>query len=75
MNLADIDVRIEYANMATLNKIRAWARKNGATVKVQRYARDAYEGHVTIHSPWDEGAHVARAKAEDLRVLISRKGT
>ena len=69
-DLASIDVRIEYANMAKMNKIRAWARKNGATVNVQRYARDAYEGSVKIHSPWNEGRGIVDGKAAELRALI-----
>ena len=72
-DLASISVRIEYANMAKMNKIRAWARKNGATVKVQRYARDAYEGHVVIHAAWNEGVAITGAKANALRALISGK--
>ena len=72
-DLASVHVQIPYANMALMNKIRAWARKNNATVKVQRYARDAYEGHVVVHSPWDEGAGVAQSKAIALRALIAAK--
>ncbi len=50
-----VKVRIEYADMAKMNKIRAAARKHGATVHAQRYARDAYEGYVSVSSPWNEG--------------------
>lgn len=67
-------VNIDYANMALLNKIRAWARKNNATVKVQRYARDAYEGEVVIHGSPDEGLAVTGAKAVELRALIKEWG-
>jgi hypothetical protein len=56
--------------MAKMNKIRAWARKNGATVKAARYARDAYEGVVVIPSPWNEGAAVADSKVAALRALL-----
>lgn len=62
---ASINVKIDYANLAKMNKIRAAARKHGGTVVVQRYARDAYEGHVKVHTTWDEGsgAHWARVAA------------
>jgi len=73
-DFGSINVQIKYANLAKMNKVRAWARKNNATVHVSRYARDAYEGHVTIHSPWDEGASVTGAKAVALRALIEQAG-
>lgn len=41
-------VTIEYLNMAKLNKLRAFARKNDCRVEVLRYARDAYEGRVIV---------------------------
>ena len=70
-DLADQRVRVEYVHMAGANKIRAWARRNGATVALSRYATDAYDGHVVIHSPWNEGANVAEAKAKVLRELLA----
>ena len=63
-------VRIEYANLAKINRVRAWARRNGATVQVSRYARDAYEGHVKIHAPWDERKSVTDGKVADLKTLL-----
>jgi hypothetical protein len=53
--MGDRTVYIEYANMAKMNKIRAIARKHGAIVNVSRYARDAYEGKVTIPYRWNRG--------------------
>jgi len=58
-------IRIEYANLAKINCIRAAARKHGGTVKVTRYSTDAYEGKIFVTSPWDEGRekHLARIAA------------
>lgn len=73
MNWTDfvaVNVRIEYADTAKMNKIRAWARKNGAAVNVERYARDAYSGTVKIPSPWNEGKSVQEAKAAAVRAII-----
>lgn len=64
-------VRIEYANMGKINKIRAWARRNNASVNASRYARDAYEGHVKIHAPWNEGASETDRKVNELKALLS----
>ncbi len=65
-------VRIEYATLAKMNQIRAVARKLGATVHVHRYAKDAYEGHVTIpYDPMTPKAEDDR-KAEQLRNVIRR---
>lgn len=71
--IADVHVNVKFADQALANKIRAWARRNGATVKLDQCTRGAYEGEVVIHSPWDEGVAVAHAKAEALRALL--KGT
>lgn len=64
-------VRVNYATLATMNKVRAWARKNGATVKVSRYARDAYEGHVNVPSPWNMGREQTLALVRELKELLS----
>ena len=53
--MGDRVVYIEYADMSKMNKIRAIARKHGAIVNVSRYARDAYEGKVTIPYKWNRG--------------------
>ena len=66
-------VRIEYANMALLNRVRAWARRNGATVRVQRYARDAYDGSVKVHSPWNEGKSETDRKVAELKALLATR--
>ena len=63
-----IPVRIEYANLARMNKIRAWARKNNATVTVSRYARDAYEGHVKVYMPFNREQQLA--KVAELKELL-----
>lgn len=70
-------VRIEYANMAKVNKIRAWARRNGARVDVSRYTRDAYEGFVIIHAPWNVGRIETDRKVAELQAIInpSREST
>jgi len=62
------DVRIEYASMAKLNRIRAWARKHNAAVKTQRYARDAYEGTVSI--PMRQGRDQQNALVVELKALL-----
>ena len=63
-------VRIAYANMAKMNKIRAWARRNNASVQVERYARDAYEGFVTVHSLWNEGREQTLTRVAELKAVI-----
>jgi hypothetical protein len=64
-------VRIEYANMAKLNKIRAWARRNNSIVNVSRYARDAYEGKVKVYSPWNEGRDETDRKVAEIKTIIA----
>jgi hypothetical protein len=64
-------IRVEYANLAKVNKIRAWARRNNATVQVSRYARDAYDGYVKIAAPWNEGAAETDRKEQELRTLLA----
>lgn len=64
-------VRIEYANMAKINKIRAWARRNNCSVAVSRYARDAYEGWVNVYSPWNEGKTETDRKVAEVKALIA----
>lgn len=66
-------VKIEYANMSKMNKIRQWARKNNASVHVSRYARDAYEGYVTVHSPRNEGQSITDAKVAALKAIVGDK--
>lgn len=65
-----IPVRIEYANMAKINKIRAWARRNNATVEVSRYAKDAYEGRVKIHTSWQTGREQDLARVTACKELV-----
>ena len=62
-------VKIEYANMAKMNKIRAWARKNHARVNVSRYARDAYEGHVNV--PMRQGLDQQTVLVKELKQIIA----
>lgn len=61
-------VRIEYANLGKINKIRAWARRNGATCQVSRYARDAYEGYVRV--PMPQGPDQQTAKIAEVKEII-----
>jgi len=65
MDISTAILRIDYATPDRLARIRKVARRHGGTVKVTRYARDAYEGTVTVPSPWTEGrdAHLARVAA------------
>lgn len=70
-DLGSIRVRIECANIAKMNKVRAWARRNGAHVVASRYARDAYEGHVDIAGPWNVGRSETEAKAAALRAILT----
>jgi hypothetical protein len=64
-------VRIEYADMARINKVRSWARRNGATVNVTRYATNAYEGFVSV--PMPQGREQQAAKIEQLRSIIQAR--
>ena len=68
-------VRVEYANMATMNKVRAWARRNNATVRVERYARDAYSGSVKVHSPWNEGKSETDRKVAEVKAILRAHST
>ena len=71
MNIFDwTDVRIPYANTAKMNRIRAWARKNGAQVAASRYAHDAYEGKMRIHSPWNVGRIETDRKIAEVKAII-----
>lgn len=67
-----IPVRIEYADMAKMNRIRAWARRHNAIVAVERYARDAYAGVVKVPFPWNKGRIVVDAEIAELKALIGR---
>lgn len=68
-------VRVEYANMATMNKVRTWARKNNAVVRVNRYARDAYEGTVKVCSPWNEGKSETDRRVAELKAILRAYST
>lgn len=74
LDFGSVTVRIRYANMAQANKVRAWARRNGAVVKLSRYAKDAYEGEVKILSPWNVGQGQTLSKAGDLRARLAEWG-
>lgn len=65
-----IPVCIEYADTGTVNRIRAWARRNNATVHLTPYARGAYEGTVRVHTRWNEGRDQDLARVEALKALI-----
>ena len=62
-------VRIEYANMAKMNKIRAWARRNHSRVDSSRYARDAYEGYV--HIPMRQGLNEQAELVKEIKAIIN----
>jgi hypothetical protein len=68
--LDNFPVRIEYANLAKMNRIRGWARKHGANVQVKRYARDAYEGRVLVPFPWNKGKMTLDSEVAELKALI-----
>jgi len=74
MNIADLQVNVPYATTAAANKIKAWARKNTATVRLNRYARDAYDGDVVIHSGPLDTYEATASKASDLRKLLHSLG-
>jgi len=58
MNIADLQVNVPYATTAAANKIKAWARKNTATVRLNRYARDAYDGeNLDVEHQLGKGSH------------------
>ena len=69
-DLASATLRIGYADVARMKRIRAWARKNKATLAIERYAREAYSGTIYIHSPWDEPKAVVDAKAAEFKALF-----
>jgi len=69
-SLADQHVRIAYANFDNAKRIRAWAKRHGATARLTAYTREAYEGSVVIPSLWNENAQVARDKATELRARL-----
>jgi len=69
--IANQCVSFTYANLSALNRLRTWARKNNATVKMFRYAKDCYEGNITIQSPWNEHRDVAIAKRQDILTLMN----
>lgn len=74
MSFGDITVQVPYTTMAQANKLRAWCRKNGATVRLSRYARDAYEGEIVVHSgPCDPYA-VTAGKATAARAYMVEIG-
>lgn len=62
-DFASPKVVVKYANGPRANKILAWAKKNNAVVKLTRYASDAYEGHVVVHTN-----HMESKEQTDLRV-------
>ncbi len=68
-DFASYDVQITCANMAKMNRVRAWARKNGATVLASRYARDAYEGRVKV--PMKQGREQQAALVAELKEILS----
>jgi hypothetical protein len=68
-DFASAQVRIEYADMAKMNKIRAWARKNNATVKAAPYTKGAWEGFVKI--PMPEGREQQAAKVAELKAILA----
>lgn len=73
MNWSDFaspKITIGHADMATLNKVRAWARRNNATVNVSRYAKDAYEGSVTVHTTAMEAKSATDTKVAALKALL-----
>lgn len=74
MTLDYTPVRLSYARIGTVNKIRTWSRRNNATVEVSRYAKDAYEGRIKVWSPWNEGRDQHIAKVAELKSLIVSTG-
>jgi hypothetical protein len=69
-DLFDVRVPIPYADTARLNQIRGLARRLGAVVKVSRYAKDAYEGHVSIPYRLDRSRNDDLAIASQFKSLI-----
>lgn len=67
---ADIDIRIDYANSDKIKRIRAAAKKYGATVKVEQYTKGAWEGKVIVHTTWDEGADKHMERCRHMRNVI-----
>lgn len=67
-DFASTRVRIEYADMAKMNRIRAWARKNNCTVQSSRYTKGAWEGFVKV--PMPEGRDQQNAKIAELKALL-----
>jgi len=67
----DTKISIACASQAQINKVRAWARKNGASVSVHQYTRGYYEGYVAIPNRWNRGRDAEIALAADCRALLS----
>ena len=55
-------------DMAKLNKLRAWARRNRCRITSSRCARDAYEGSVVI--PMREGIDGQNRLVQEARELV-----
>ena len=49
--------------------LKRWAKANRATVTATKYAREAWDVTVSIPSPWDENAEVARDKRAECLAL------
>jgi hypothetical protein len=67
--IADIVVRITYADSSLVRRIRSWAKRNRARVSVEQYAKGYYCGEVTILSKWDEPRSSVQSRADALRAL------
>ena len=55
-------------DMAKLNKLRAWARRNRCRIDSSRYARDAYEGKIVI--PMRDGTDGQNRLVREARELV-----
>lgn len=68
---ACINVNVNAIDQATANRVRAWARRNNASVKLTAYTRGWYEGTVTVHSHHMDPP-VSKEKLAEIRALLGK---
>lgn len=69
-NFADVTVHIQYLASTDLPKVRAWARRNKVTLRLEQYARGAYSGTAVVHAPWNVGKDETDRTASELRLML-----
>jgi hypothetical protein len=70
LDMASTRVQVEYANLATINKLRAYCRRHNCSIHVTPYTKGAWEGYITVPSPWNEGTATRDAKVADIKAIV-----